>query len=190
MSQVHPRCRVGPCLRPNDATALLHLHYRGFNAHIGSPAADGRFDIPPRGMATCRFSTHHPSTFTCSAGEPELRSCRLYTGCRWVDLQISLPAHPAGTLHPAVLTASSIFGASSVGSPAFTFSALTFRSLGTDFSTVAHYRGLATTAALPDLKPASARRLRGANPHLLYSIGKPILQIPIHVAPACSPSAI
>lgn len=106
MSRVHPRCRVDPSLRPNDATALLRIHYRRFNAHTGSSVADRRIDIPPRGFATCRFSTYRPSTFTCSAAEPELRSCRLYTGCRWVDLQISLPAYPAGTLHPTVLTAS------------------------------------------------------------------------------------
>jgi hypothetical protein len=79
--------------------------------------------------------------------------------------------------------------ASSVGSLSFTFSALTFRSLRADLSTVAHYRSLAGTAALPDLKPASAHRLRGAAPHLLCSIGKPILQIPIHVAPAQIPSS-
>ena len=48
---------------------------------------------------------------------------------------------------------------------------------------------LLTTAALPGLKPASARRLRGAYPHLLYSIGNPIRQIPIHVAPAQIASA-
>jgi hypothetical protein len=39
------------------------------------------------------------------------------------------------------------------------------------------------TAALPGLKPASARRLRGAYPHLLYSTGNPIHRLPVHVAP-------
>ena len=142
MSRVLPRCRVGPCLRPNDATALLLVRYRRFNAHTGDSVADRRIDIPPRGSATCRFSTHRPSTFTCSAGEPELRSCHLYTGCRWVDLQISLPAYPASGLHPAVLTASWIFDASSVGSLSFTFSAHTFRPLGPIFPAVAHHHGL------------------------------------------------
>jgi hypothetical protein len=106
MSRVLPRCQVGPCLRPNDATALLYVHYRRFNARTGDSVADRRIDIPPRGFATCRFSTHRLSTFTCSVGEPELRSCRLYTGCRWVDLQIPLPALPAGSQYPTVLTAS------------------------------------------------------------------------------------
>src|ERR1700724_966236 len=40
------------------------------------------------------------------------------------------------------------------------------------------------TAALPGLKPASARRLRGACPHLLYSTGNPIRRLPVHVAPS------
>jgi hypothetical protein len=40
------------------------------------------------------------------------------------------------------------------------------------------------TAALPGLKPASARRLRGAYPHLLYSTGNPIHRLPVHVAPS------
>ena len=132
MSWVLPRCRVVPCLRPNDATALLHAHYRRFNARTGDSVADRRIDIPPRGSATCRFSTHRPSTFTCSVGEPKLRSCRLYTGCRWVDLQIPLPALPAGSQYPTVLTASWNFDASSDGSLAFTFSAHTFRPLPAD----------------------------------------------------------
>ena len=121
---------------------MLHVHYRRFNARTDDSVADGRIDIPPRGSATCRFFTHHPSTFTCSAREPELRSCHLYTGCRWVDLQISLPASPAGTLRPTVLTASTLFDASSVGSLSFTFSALTCRPLRADFSAVAHHQGL------------------------------------------------
>jgi hypothetical protein len=121
---------------------LLHAHYRRFNARTGGSVADRRIDIPPRGSATCRFSTHRPSTFTCSVGEPELRSCRLYTGCRWVDLQIPLPALPAGSQYPTVLTASWNFDASSVGSLAFTFSAHTFRPLGPIFAAVAHHHGL------------------------------------------------
>ncbi|MEA3180679.1 MAG: hypothetical protein QOI59_4202 [Gammaproteobacteria bacterium] len=142
MSRALPRYRVDPCRRPDDATALLHVHYRRFNARTGGSVADGRIDIPPRGSATCRFSTHHPSTFTCSAREPELRSCHLYTGCRWADLQISLPASPVGTLRPTVPTASALFDASSVGSLSFTFSALTCRPLRADFSAVAHHHGL------------------------------------------------
>ena len=148
MSRALPRCRVDPSHRPNDATALLRVHYRRFNAHIGGSAADRRIDIPPRGFATCRFSSHRLFNFTCSAGEPELSSCRLYTGCRWVDLQISLPAYPAGVMHPAVLTAPWIFDASSVGSLSFTSSTLTCRSLRTDFSAVSHHHGFWTTAAL------------------------------------------
>jgi hypothetical protein len=139
MSRALPRCRVGPWLRPNDATALLHVHYRRFNARTGDSVADRRIDIPPRGSATCRFSTHRPSTFACSAGEPELRSCRLYTGCHWVDLQISLPVLPAGVLHPTVLTASWIFDASSVGSPSQLIPSGLSRPI---FTAVAHYHGL------------------------------------------------
>ena len=142
MSQALPRYRVDPRLRPDDATALLHVHYRRFNARTGGSVADRCIDIPSRGFATCRFSTQHPSTFTCSAGEPELRSCRLYTGCRWVDLQISLPASPASTLRPAVLTASYPFRCV-IGR--FTFVHLLNSHLPAsraDFSAVAHHHGL------------------------------------------------
>jgi len=61
MSRARPRYRVDLILRPNDATALLHAYYWRFIAHISDSAADRRIDIPPRGLPTCRFSTHHLS---------------------------------------------------------------------------------------------------------------------------------
>jgi pimeloyl-ACP methyl ester carboxylesterase len=82
------------------------------------------------------------------------------------DAYLKYFAHRAGALNPTVLTASWIFGTSSVGSLSFTFSALTCRPLGTDVSAVATM-AFWDTAALPGLKPVSAHRLRGAYPHLL-----------------------
>ena len=122
-------------------------------------------------------------------GSLELSSCRLYTGCRWVDLQIPLPAFSRRCTAPhgsdSVLDFRCVVGRfTCVHLLSSHLPASSGRFLQQSLTTTAFW----ATAALPGLKPASARRLRGACPHLLYSTGKPVLRVPIHVAPAQIPS--
>src|SRR5882762_2064097 len=47
--------RVGSWQQPDDATALLHTHYRRFNARTGSSATDWCLGIPPHGFRHLSF---------------------------------------------------------------------------------------------------------------------------------------
>jgi len=90
-----PRFRVDPFLRPDDATASLQSHYRTLlHYHRWAPPLTDASVFLLVVIRHLSFSLHIASQlFPAFRIESLSRgSCRLYTGCRWVDLQISLPA--------------------------------------------------------------------------------------------------
>jgi hypothetical protein len=94
-------------------------------------------------FTTCRFPKHHQSVLHAFRSTAyELRSGRLYTGCRWVDEQISLPAHPARILRLRFRQRLRDFDASSDGLLSFLFSTPTCRLVQPTFAAVAHHHDL------------------------------------------------
>ena len=78
------------------------VHWEGLRAHLHKHLPfirtrerirRGRQSSDAGGRYLDRVPAFHRTAY-------KLSSCRLYTGCRWVDLQITPPAHPASGYPP------------------------------------------------------------------------------------------
>jgi hypothetical protein len=80
---------VGSTNRQDNAAPSLHPHYRGFIATTGGSAPRSSIGILPHGVSHLSFPYASGSRFSRSVPKPVLRSCRLYTGCHRVRMQVS-----------------------------------------------------------------------------------------------------
>ena len=119
-------CRSSPQVdglnRQDNAAPSLHRHYSGFLATTSSSAPHFGFGILPHGVCHLLFPFASETRFSRSIPKPELRSCRLYTGCHRVRKQVSPRLVLGMSAAPSFDKRLKIFDASSDGSLAFIFS--------------------------------------------------------------------
>ena len=78
----------------DNATPSLRLHYRGFNATMGSSAPDDGLGILPHGVSHLSFPFASIVRFSRSDPTPVSSSCHLYTGCRRRGKQVAFRLVP------------------------------------------------------------------------------------------------